>query len=183
MLFWAQSKGCEPLKTPTMIIIPANIQNVSAQHGRLILNRLPPLGFGALGRVNYVIVGPIILDVHVCKQWPMKRHVLGRTLAKFTQLKRNKRFDNFIMLVGVQGSLFHIAVGSHPVQEAWGSQDSLYRGQIQKLIQWCQKPYQQIPLIITIQKKYSLTYLRRTVSYLLKKRSEVKNLVLQGSNR
>ena len=43
MLFWAQSKRREQLKTPTIIIIPANIQNVSAQHGRLILNRLPPL--------------------------------------------------------------------------------------------------------------------------------------------
>ena len=90
--------------------------------------------------------------------------VLGRTLGKFTQLKRNKRFVNFIMLVGVQGSLFQIAAGSHPVQEAWGSQDSLHRGQIQKLLNFFQKPYQQIPLIITIQKKYSLTYLRRTVS-------------------
>ena len=46
--------------------------------------------------------------------------LLGRTLGKFTQLKRNKRFDIFIMLVGVQGSLFHIAAGSHPVQKAWG---------------------------------------------------------------
>ena len=78
-------------------------------------------------------------------------NLIGRTLAKFTQLKRNKRFDNFIMLVGIQGSLFHIAAGSHPVQEAWGSQNSLYRGQIQKLLQCCQKPYQQIPLVITIQ--------------------------------
>ena len=52
-----------------------------------------------------------------------------------THLKRNKRFDNFIMLVWAQGSPFHIAAGSHPVQEAWGSQDSLYRGQIQKLLQ------------------------------------------------
>ena len=77
---------------------------------------------------------------------------IGRTLAKFTQLKRNKRFDNFIMLVGVQGSLFHIAAGSHPVQEALGSQDSLYRGQIQKLLQCCRDPYQQIPFVITIQK-------------------------------
>ena len=50
--------------------------------------------------------------------------VLGRTLGKFTQLKRNKRFDNLIMLVGVQGSLFHVAAGTHPVQETWGSQDS-----------------------------------------------------------
>ena len=58
--------------------------------------------------------------------------ILGRKLRTFTQLRRNKRFDNFIMLVWVQGSPFHIAAGSHPVQEAWGSQDSLYRGQIQK---------------------------------------------------
>ena len=36
------------------------------------------------------------------------------------------------MLVWVQGSLFHTAAGSHPVQEALGSQDSLYRGQIKK---------------------------------------------------
>ena len=53
------------------------------------------------------------------------------------------------MLVWVQGSPFHIAAGSHPVQEAWGSQDSLYRGQIQKLFQCCRKPYQQVPLVIT----------------------------------
>ena len=88
------------------------------------------------------------------------RHI-GRMLRIFTQLKRNKRFDNFIMLVWVQGSPFHIAAGLHPVQEVWGSQD---RCQIQKLLQCCREPYQQIPLIITIQQKYSLTYLRRTVS-------------------
>ena len=68
------------------------------------------------------------------------------------------------MLVFVQESPFHNAAGSHPVQGAWGSEDSLCRGQIQKLLQCCQKPYQQIPLIITIQKKYSLTYIRCTVS-------------------
>ena len=91
------------------------------------------------------------------------RSYIGRTLQKFTQLKRNKRFDNIIMLVWVLGSPFHIAAESHPVEEVWGSQDSLYRGQIQKLLQFCREPYQQIPLVITIQKKYSLTYLRRTV--------------------
>ena len=32
--------------------------------------------------------------------------LIGRTLPKFTQLKRNKRFDNFIMLVWVQSSPF-----------------------------------------------------------------------------
>ena len=87
---------------------------------------------------------------------------IGRALGKFTQLKRSKWFDNFIMLVGVQGQLFHIAAGSHPV--ACGSHDRLYRGQIQKLLQCCRDPYQRIPLIITIHKKQSLTYLRRTVS-------------------
>ena len=43
------------------------------------------------------------------------------------------------MLVWVQGSPFHIAAGSHPVQEALGSQNSLYRGQIQKLLQCCRE--------------------------------------------
>ena len=48
------------------------------------------------------------------KMW-LKQHfkviiILGRTLSKLNQLvKRNKRFD-FIMLVWVQGSLFHIPV-------------------------------------------------------------------------
>ena len=78
------------------------------------------------------------------------------------------------MLIWIQGSLCHIAAGSHPVQEAWGSQDSLYRGQIQKLRQCCQKPYQQIRLV---QKKYSLTYLRRTFR---SSRSEVKSFGSTG---
>ena len=60
---------------------------------------------------------------------------------------------NFIMLVWVQGSVFQIAAGSHPVQEIWGSHDSLYRDLIQKLLRCCREPYQQIPLVITIQKK------------------------------
>ena len=38
--------------------------------------------------------------------------------AGLDQLKRYKRFDNFIMLVWDQGSTFHIAARSHPVQEA-----------------------------------------------------------------
>ena len=42
---------------------------------------------------------------------------IGRMLRMFTQLKRNKRFDNFIMLVWVQGSPYHIVTWSHPVQE------------------------------------------------------------------
>ena len=42
--------------------------------------------------------------------------------------------------------------GSHPVQEAWGSQVSLYRSQIEKLLQCCRDPYQQIPLVKTIKK-------------------------------
>ena len=43
---------------------------------------------------------------------------LGQTLARFTQLKRDKRFNNFIMLVWGQESIIHIAAGSHPVHEA-----------------------------------------------------------------
>ena len=45
------------------------------------------------------------------------------------------------MLVWGQGSIFDIAAVSLPVQKARG-QTSLYRGQIQKLLQFCQKPYQ-----------------------------------------
>ena len=39
------------------------------------------------------------------------------------------------MLVGVQGSLFHIAAGSHPVQEAWGSQD-ICLGKTLTMVAW-----------------------------------------------
>ena len=49
---------------------------------------------------------------------------------------------NFFMLVWVQGSVFQIAAGSHPEQEIWGSHDSLYRDQIQKLLRCCREPYQ-----------------------------------------
>ena len=56
------------------------------------------------------------------------------------------------MLVWVQGSLFHIAAGLHPVQEAWGSQDKL------------RTILTDFSCYITIQKKYSLTYLRHTIS-------------------
>ena len=83
--------------------------------------------------------------VHVCKGW---------TLPKFTQMKRNKKFDNFIMLVWVHGSPVHIAARSHPVQEAWGGHKIVYTGvKIKKLLQCCREPYQQIPLVIKIQKK------------------------------
>ena len=36
---------------------------------------------------------------------------IGWTLARFTQLKRYKEFDDFIMLVWNQGSIFDIATG------------------------------------------------------------------------
>ena len=72
-----------------------------------------------------------------------------------------------ISLCWVQGSPFHIAARSYPVQEAWGHK-IVRTGKIQKLLQCCQNflalPYQQIPLVKTIQKKYSLTYLWRTIS-------------------
>ena len=115
-------------------------------------------------------------------QYPLKTRVfssmqiIGRKLRKYTQLKRNKRFDNFIMLVWIQKAPFHIAARSHPVQEARGSQDSLYRGQIQKLLQCCRDPYHQIP-IITIQKKYSLTYLQRSMYHFVVIEGKVKGQI------
>ena len=48
-----------------------------------------------------------------------KAHI-DRALARLIQLKRYTRSDDLIMLVWRQGSTFHIAAGSHPVQEAWG---------------------------------------------------------------
>ena len=63
------------------------------------------------------------------------------------------------MLVGVQGSVSHIAAGSYPVQK-----DSLYRGQIQKLLQCYQKTIPTDSSYYNDSEKYSLNYLRRTVS-------------------
>ena len=58
--------------------------------------------------------------------------------------------------------MFNVAAVSLLYSKPGGSQKRLYRGQIQKLLKFCQKPYQQISLVILIQKKYSLTFLRRT---------------------
>ena len=43
-MFLAQLNTLWNIGSPTVIIIPWIIQNVSTQHGRVILNRLPPLG-------------------------------------------------------------------------------------------------------------------------------------------
>ena len=94
----------------------------------------------------------------------MKFHQ-GLSLVSPTLLRLElARLDYFIMFVRTLGPIFYITAGSLPVQEARGSQKSLYRGQIQKLLTFYQKPYRQIPLVITIQKIYSLTYLRGIVS-------------------
>ena len=66
---------------------------------------------------------------------------IGLELAWFTQLKRHKRFDDFVILVWGQGSMFHIAALSLP----GGHKISLYSWQIQKSVQCCHKSYQQIP--------------------------------------
>ena len=71
--------------------------------------------------------------------------------------KETKGFDKFIMLIGVR-LLFHMAVGSHPVQEAWDQKIVCTGVKFKNCFNVVKKPYQQIPLIITIQKKYSLTY-------------------------
>ena len=58
---------------------------------------------------------------------------IGRTLAKFNQLKRNKRFDNFIY-VGM-GSRIYISICCQVTSctGSTGSQESSYKGQIQNL--------------------------------------------------
>ena len=81
------------------------------------------------------------------------RRQLGLTLARFTHLKRHTRFDDFIMLVWGQGSIFHNGAGPLLGQGTWVLQNSLYRGQFQKLLQCCQEPYEQVFLVLTIQKK------------------------------
>ena len=90
------------------------------------------------------------------------RTIIGWMPARFTQLKSSKRFDNFIMLVW--GPRINISYCCQ-VTPCTGCRGNIffYLGQILKLPQCCQKPYQQI-LVLTIQKKYSLTYLRHTVS-------------------
>ena len=70
------------------------------------------------------------------------------------------------MLVWVQGSLCHIAAGSHPIQEAWGSRHKIvYTGSNSKVPSMLSKT---IPTDSACyndsEKKYSLTYLQRTVS-------------------
>ena len=42
--------------------------------------------------------------------------LLGLEPARFTQLKRHTRFDDFVMLVWGQESMFHIAAVSLPVK-------------------------------------------------------------------
>ena len=85
-------------------------------------------------------------------------------------MKRNKQFDNFIMLVWGQGLIFHIAARSHPVQEAWGSQDSVQGSKIKgqvfgstgvtpvKMLQFCWQWSQNVRLVNTIQIHNSLSY-------------------------
>ena len=88
------------------------------------------------------------------KMWLKQRFkviiILGRTLAKFNQLvKRNKRFD-FIMLVWVQGSLFHIPV--HKLKAR--GHKIVCTGSNSKVTSMLSKTiYKQIPLVITIHKK------------------------------
>ena len=45
---------------------------------------------------------------------------IGRKLQKFTQLKRNKRFDSFNYVGMGPRSPFHIAAGSHPYRKPGG---------------------------------------------------------------
>ena len=75
-------------------------------------------------------------------------------------------FDSFIMWVRVQGSPCHIAAGPHPVQEA-GGHKIIYTGVKFKSCFNVVKNHQpptNSACYHDSEKKYSLTYLRRTVS-------------------
>ena len=85
--------------------------------------------------------------------------LLGWKQRKFTQLKETKGLIISLYWYGSKDHHFILLPGHILYRKPGGSQDSLYRGQIQTLLQCCREPYHQIPLVITIQKKYSLTYL------------------------
>ena len=61
-MLWAQLNTLGIVETPTTIIIPRIIQNVSTQHRRLILNRLLPLGTAI--RSPILIINWDILGLH-----------------------------------------------------------------------------------------------------------------------
>ena len=66
--------------------------------------------------------------------YPARNLLIRNGASTITQLKRHKRFDNLVMLGWGQGSIFHIAAVSLPVPKVRGVINSLYRGQIQKLL-------------------------------------------------
>ena len=50
-----------------------------------------------------------IVPKRIIRVYPRGGRHLGRTLARLTQLKRKKEFDDFIKLVWYQGPVLHIA--------------------------------------------------------------------------
>ena len=87
---------------------------------------------------------------------------------------------NFITLAWVQGSVFHIAAGSHPVQEVWGHKIVCTGVKFKSCFNVVEN-HTNIFLLLTIRKKFSLTYLRpwrRTVSYSYWRKDQMLNFWL-----
>ena len=74
LLFWALNRKRVHVQTPKLIIIPCNIQNVSALHRRLVMNGLHPLGLGCYLEVWVVYVRNL---------WPKIFYVMVHVTASF----------------------------------------------------------------------------------------------------
>ena len=74
---------------------------------------------GRLGLYYYIIKPPKPLWAQLNTLWIVGTPK-GMQPIQDQSLGINKRFDNFIMLVLGQGSIFHIAAGSHPVTGSLG---------------------------------------------------------------
>ena len=78
---------------------------------------------------------------------------IGRTLPKFTQLKRNKRFDN-LCWYGSKNHYFILLPGHILYRKPGGHKIVCIGVKFKRCFNVVKnEPYQQIPLVITIQKK------------------------------
>ena len=140
---------CLPLGHPSAASDACAVELISSskrQCGKRQVSLKPAYGnfvFGGLHLHNFRPFFSLTFykDIGFFRGWrilqPLHSKYWGAQPPRFLSL------CNFIMLVWVQGSVFQIsAAGLHPVQEIWGSHDSLYRDQIQKLLRCCREPYQ-----------------------------------------
>ena len=106
---------------------------------------------------------------------------IGRTPAQFTQLKRHTRFDDFIMFLQGQVSIFHIAAMSRHVQSACSHKIVCTGIKFKSLSNVVSNNTNRFLESQRVQFDLSTKYCQP--SKLLKKRSKYKISVLHGSNR